>query len=195
MQQPQQGGQMTPPTKADPTRVWGQAGKREDGTQRNRRTKEELAEDAAYEQWRNAGGDPNVGMGPAPQQVPQQPQQMPPQQAPQPTAPMLAPPNPFGNMPPQQTQMPFPGGAPGGLPPMPQMGAPQQPQPQAPTGVPAGVPPNTAGLATEDQVVNLENRIKLLEAGIAQLLRIMYQKEGPPDLYQVLTEVCKVRPQ
>ncbi len=77
---------------------------------------------------------------------------------------------------------------------MPQMSAPQAPQPTAaPTGpVPAQGWPD---FATADQVTNLENRIKLLEAGLAMVLRVLYQKEGPPDLYQVLTEVCKVRPQ
>jgi len=180
---------MAAPTKAEATRVWGQAGKREDGTQRTRRTKEELAEDAAYEAWRQAGGDPNVGMGQALAAQPQQSQmQQPPQQQQAPV--MMAPPNPFGNQVPQQApQMPagFPGS---GLPPMPQMGVPA-PSPPPQQALAVGVD----GFATEEQVTELNNKVSLLSQGVAQLLRIMYQKEGPPDLYQVLVEVCKVRPQ
>lgn len=200
MQQPQQ-GQMTPPTKADPTRQWGQAGKRENGEQRTRRTKEELAEDSAFEAWRNAGGDPNIGMGQALAQQPQQPQQQAPQQPQMQQAPqmapqqpiMTAPPNPFGNnqvpMGQQPSQAAF--GAPG-LPQMPQMGAPQVPQQQAPA---AHTAPAVSYEDLLGEVNRLQEDMKLLKYGIAHLIRIMHQKPGESDLYLVLTEVAGIRPQ
>jgi len=175
-QQPQQ-HPTGAPTKAEAARQWGKAGSREDGSLRTRRTKEEVAEDAAYEAWVAAGGDPNVGSAPAQQQ--QAPQQMPPQQVQQPQhqvqAPptMLAPPNPFGNNaampPPQFAAMPTAFQA-----------------PAASTTV--------TGLATEEQVNQLNSRLSLIEKGLAMALRVMYHAEGDADLYKVLTEVCKIRP-
>lgn len=207
-QQPQQGnGGMQAPMKADPTRQWGQAGKRENGEQRTRRTKEELAEDATYEQWKAAGGDPNVGMGAAPQQQ-QAPQQMqsppmmaPPQMgAPQMQMPMTAPPNPFGgmggpaitqpNFPQQQAPQGFPQPS---FPGMPQMAPPPVPQ-AAPVAQATVQTISTDHLATKEQITEVLQNQSLIKTGIAQLLRIMYSKPGDPDLYLVLTEVCGVRP-
>lgn len=184
--QPQQFAQATPqtgvPVKAEPSRVWGKAGKREDGTERTRRTKEEVSEDAAYEAWCRAGGDPNVGSAPAPQAVQQQvaPQQPPPQAPPM----MLSPPNPFGNVagnvPSMTTMMPPPGQF-TSLPqiPMQQIVAPQ---------------PVQSSSITEEQYNQLMSRISLIEKGLAQALRVMYQSEGEADLYLVLTKVCRINP-
>ena len=172
---PQQASGAQPPTKVEAARQWGKAGTREDGSFRTRRTKEEVAEDAAYEAWVAAGGDPNVGSTPqqAPQQV-QQPQQPPPQiPQPQVQAPpqMVAPPNPFGNVPNNAMGM-----APAAF----------QQQPPAAPATPH---------ATEEQVAQLQSRIGLLEKGLALVLRILYQAgPGDNDLYVVLTEVCKIRP-
>jgi hypothetical protein len=183
-QQPQQsaGGE---PHKADPTRQWGQPGKRDDGTQRARRTKEEIAEDAAYEAYRQ-GGAPQQQQAPAPQPQMQQPvpQAAPPQ--------MIAPPSPFTGMPnttatlaPQPMMPSFPSAAP---PPM---------QVSAPAPTPSNDP--NEELATAEQVAHLMSRVKILEAGVAMLLRVLYQAaptspESAGDLYQVLTEVCKIVP-
>lgn len=193
-QQHQQAPQGGGPAKADPTRQWGQAGKREDGTQRTRRTKEELGEDAQYENWCKSGGDPNVGAAQPQQHAQQQMPQM--QQAPQQPPPMLAPPNPFGPsvmtpQPPQSMSQQFqqpPTQATQGFP-MPTMGT---------GGTTAHLPNATAPTvpaATAEQVDQLMNQVKLMNQGLAQVLRVMYQKPGDSDLYLVLTEVCGIRPQ
>lgn len=212
-QAPQQPG--NGPLKADASRVWGQAGKREDGTQRTRRTKEELQEDANYEAYTRGGGDPNAG---APQQqAPQQPQmqmpapqmmqqpqmtpQMPqqggfpqPQQPPVPqNAPMLAPPNPFG----AQGAGPLAGPQfPGQQSLMPQMPTGQQmpPQQMTPSPVQQQAAPVDLG-PLEEMVAHLQKRQQLLETALAMALRVLYNKQGPADLYQVLVEVCGVNPQ
>lgn len=180
-QQTQPQAQGGAPVKLDPARQWGQAGKREDGTQRTRRTKEEVSEDANYEAWVKAGGDPNVGavaQAPQQQQAPQVPQ---PQMQQPPMG--IAPPNPFGNNVPNP-MMP----APGQFPAMPQAA------PPAPAAV--AVPAVTS--ASEEQLTQLQNRVDLLEKGLAMVLRVLYGKpatsQGDADLYLVLTEVCGIRP-
>src|SRR5262249_2717345 len=98
---------------------------------------------------------------------------------------MLAPPNPFGGMPAPQ-QMAFP-----------QAQAPQPApmMPAAPVVAPAPAPaPAVSTAALEEKVARLDGDLTLIKTGVAQLLRIMYSQPGDPDLYQVLTEVCKVRP-
>lgn len=189
-QQPMQQGQMAVPTKADPSRQWNQAGKRENGEQRTRRTKEELAEDAVYETWVKAGGDPNVGavaqaQAPQPGAIVQAtiPQGAPTVVNPQPAGPpmMVAPPNPFG------------GGAPTGIPGMPPMpGMPQPQHMQAPAPTPQAAPQAQVSL---EQFNALQKQIKNLSSGVAMLIRIAYQKPGAADLEDVLKNVCGVNPQ
>lgn len=180
------------PVKADPIRQWGQAGKREDGTQRTRRTKEEVSEDANYEAWCKAGGDPSVGSTAAPAPVQAQPQNMPPQTPAglthfsgppnnymsSPTPPTVAvPPNPFGV-----------GGVPQGQLPMPNM-----PMPAA--MMTAASPAASGGpLATEAQAAQIIRQNELISKGLAQVLRIMYSEQGEADLELVLTKVCKIDP-
>ncbi len=183
------------PTKADPSRQWGQAGKRENGEQRTRRTKEELAEDAAYEAWTKAGGDPNVGAA-QPGAIVHQPT------VPQ-GAPTMAPPGPVMNpgVPPQMIAPPNPfgAGAPPGIPGMPPM----------PLGGGSGAGPHTASVVMSapptpttsptgiraEEFAALQQQVKNLSAGVAMLLRIAYRKEGAADLADVLKTVCGVNPQ
>jgi hypothetical protein len=175
-QQPQ--SQAGAPTKLDPTRQWGQAGKREDGSQRTRRTKDEVAEDAKYDAWCQAGGDPNVGAGAvAPPVVQQQvvPQQMQPQQPP-----MLAPPNPYGNNP--AAMMPVPGQF-GVMPSLP-VQTQAAPFTQAHVAVPYD----------SEEIAQLKGQLALVEKGVAMIIRMLWRQEGEADLLQVLTEVCKIRP-
>jgi hypothetical protein len=189
---PQQGGDPGgPPDKADPRRAWGSPGFKPDGSQRSRRSREEVQEDEAYDYWiqacQKAGIDPNSRLqqqsAPTQQPAAQMPSAPAPTAPPPPTGYATAPMTPGGySQTPQQQGFAAPMPAAGGF------AAPVQPQGGAmPQQSPDALEKKIDQLSA--QVAELTKKVSILTVLASQTLRGIYGRQGAPTPESILQEL------